>query len=107
MSFNGAAPARARSWQGGVFARAAGPRCFNGAAPARARSLMPLVETCAESTGLQWGRARAGAELTVQTRGIKETRELQWGRARAGAELSRIMLPSTARLSLQWGRARA
>src|SRR6266540_1349196 len=91
LSFNGAAPARARSLpcQGAGISpdRAAsmGPRPrgrgvaaqrpvttvllrrFNGAAPARARSFGDACWPWPKAKMLQWGRARAGAELVTRS----------------------------------------
>ena len=62
MCFNGAAPARARSWHQSEYSTFV-PSCFNGAAPARARSYHPNPHRLLMKKQLQWGRARAGAEL--------------------------------------------
>src|SRR5206468_592966 len=56
---------------------------------------------------LQWGRARAGAELYNNRMFMFDVFRLQWGRARAGAEFFRFFSTSDIRLLLQWGRARA
>src|SRR5581483_1116386 len=84
---------------------------FNGAALVRARKFYRLPGKCCAVFGLQWGRARASAE--IRPGGIKEGRLavasmgprscergnsfhggvrlrgdlLQWGRARASAEI--------------------
>src|SRR5579885_3104256 len=59
--------------------------------------------------GLQWGRARASAEmLSASKRSTKHAKKLQWGRARASAEMTRDgTAASGSRSLLQWGRARA
>src|SRR5581483_12023668 len=57
---------------------------------------------------LQWGRARASAEMGTAPSASAPSATLQWGRARASAEiwlaLWRQRLPGN---GLQWGRARA
>ncbi len=45
------------------------------------------------ASALQWGRARAGAEITVANRYMRLAAKLQWGRARAGAEIALLLLP--------------
>ncbi len=89
--FNGAAPARARScFSGGMMSSwralaSMGPRPrgrgvaaqrpvttvllrrFNGAAPARARSFGDACWPWPKAKMLQWGRARAGAELVTRS----------------------------------------
>ena len=98
--FNGAAPARARKscLNCGQVNQALRSACFNGAAPARARK--SIFGDCIPAL-LQWGRARAGAEMPRQ---LSRSR-LQWGRARAGAEITATECPL--QYPLQWGRARA
>src|SRR5579885_1360100 len=83
-----------------------------------------------ELGGLQWGRARMSAEMTiplvVPTAGIVASMgprsdergnqpmqlsasgsfKLQWGRARTSAEMVLLQFPGLALLGLQWGRAR-
>ena len=111
VSFNGAAPARARNFgsgtNGGLFiytlqrgrARAgaelkrARPPCANarrlqrGRARAGAEFKPRIVVWDCQYDSLQRGRARAGAELPVEETTTKEPDMLQRGRARAGAEL--------------------
>src|SRR5581483_8633215 len=106
--------------------------CFNGAALVRARKCRTSgLASC--RSWLQWGRARASAEIALlhalsdaqnkgfngaalvrarkwRSRNLRTRRPvgLQWGRARASAEISahRGVIPRDADL-LQWGRARA
>ena len=94
--------------------------CFNGAAPARARKSSPASKRRSTNQVLQWGRARAGAEISrtpcssakpmtasmgPRPRGrgnMSACRHrpppamLQWGRARAGAEIAPSVTPSGA-----------
>ena len=66
------------------------------------------ADTTANLYVLQWGRARAGAEIGVAIYSMLQGRKtLQWGRARAGAEISAENDVWTVTLKLQWGRARA
>src|SRR5581483_5339314 len=84
-----------------IKAASMGPRsCERGNQPRCAR-----VPVCRR---LQWGRARASAEidLVADLRHHAGTR-LQWGRARASAEIRRHALGVLAPFRLQWGRARA
>src|SRR6266566_3515774 len=62
--FNGAAPARARKLDG-LAGRFRPRRSFNGAAPARARKSRPSGRYKTRLGQLQWGRARAGAEIAL------------------------------------------
>ena len=104
--FNGAAPARARNMARGNHVR----RCrtgFNGAAPARARRSFLVAFKPEFENKLQWGRARAGAEIEKRSAPPQKRLGLQWGRARAGAEMDRAELRINPSLGLQWGRARA
>src|SRR5581483_9284055 len=56
---------------------------------------------------LQWGRARASAEMTLAIDTSSYLRTLQWGRARASAEMRRSTGSDMRAARLQWGRARA
>ncbi len=56
---------------------------------------------------LQWGRARASAEMKTATQTLCGCLSLQWGRARASAEISEQMVELCPGIRLQWGRARA
>ena len=67
VGFNGAAPARAREIRcvqstALLFIR------FNGAAPARARKFEAQAAIKPAGGRLQWGRARAGAEINIDTK---------------------------------------
>src|SRR5579884_2767892 len=85
-SFNGAALVRARK-----FAQSR-PGClpehgFNGAALVRARKWDGKGARVSFVAWLQWGRARASAEITSENFNDIYHSELQWGRARASAEI--------------------
>ena len=81
---------------------------FNGAAPARARKFLPHRPHHPRVRLLQWGRARAGAEICADGKVQPGPYVLQWGRARAGAEINLAGLTLETPLALlQWGRARA
>ncbi len=85
------------------------PSCFNGAALVRARKSPYSASREAAADSLQWGRARASAEISARPSAkSKKPYLLQWGRARASAEI-RMSRPSSSLrpLRLQWGRARA
>ncbi len=56
---------------------------------------------------LQWGRARASAEISDRWRISRSGSRLQWGRARASAEIDYGAHRSIRVGRLQWGRARA
>ncbi len=56
---------------------------------------------------LQWGRARASAEMSICVRAKTMVAWLQWGRARASAEMRSIVVSLPIISELQWGRARA
>src|SRR5581483_3205081 len=106
--------------------------CFNGAALVRARkscetpcrtapalhaSMGPRScergnivhggDEAAQDIELQWGRARASAEIPALAHPRADARPLQWGRARASAEIANLEEKSIMTQLLQWGRARA
>src|SRR5581483_4459349 len=56
---------------------------------------------------LQWGRARASAEIAAERENMASICRLQWGRARASAEMSAQLSAQAHSTLLQWGRARA
>src|SRR5581483_2298135 len=110
--FNGAALVRARKWPSWPGPRRGAASGFNGAALVRARKCLARALLRENSIMLQWGRARASAEITqimnqflpehgcfngaalVRARksasrrvGRKRASMLQWGRARASAEI--------------------
>src|SRR5581483_10983974 len=64
------------------------PSCFNGAALVRARKSPYSASREAAADLLQWGRARASAEIRMSrpSSSLRPLR-LQWGRARASAEM--------------------
>jgi len=66
--------------------RGRGRSSFNGAAPARARNFDGFARRHAWAQKLQRGRARAGAEFDARRGGDALAALLQRGRARAGAE---------------------
>ncbi len=90
-----------------------------------------LRYSCSAACWLQWGRARASAEIIAQRLIGLGVAELQWGRARASAEMTDpnkwgfysysfngaalvrarkspfLLTPARLDPSLQWGRARA
>src|SRR5581483_6290567 len=75
---------------------------------ARASAEMsPTPATTTEGTQLQWGRARASAEIRRHALGVLAPFRLQWGRARASAEIRWAANVALWPLALQWGRARA
>ena len=53
----------------------------------RGRGVSQVRTSGSSNFSLQWGRARAGAELNWTAMGCVRSALLQWGRARAGAEL--------------------
>jgi len=90
------------------------------------------IKQVAGKVMLQWGRARASAEMTVTTPKVTPSAMLQWGRARASAEIAVELSGFTSAVTasmgprscergnsviitwsrcgalvLQWGRARA
>src|SRR5581483_8155800 len=87
--------------------QAACQRGFNGAALVRARKFTSTLGAALRPSPLQWGRARASAEMIASRLACCNPCWLQWGRARASAEISKR--PRYARRidRLQWGRARA
>src|SRR5581483_1358699 len=85
--FNGAALVRARKYE----AVAETPRYlrgFNGAALVRARKYYDCGKNWQKLGELQWGRARASAEIKFPRMRICKQPLLQWGRARASAEMT-------------------
>ncbi len=60
---------------------------FNGAALVRARKSWFDARAKASVNTLQWGRARASAEMAFARSLKNEYQRLQWGRARASAEM--------------------
>ncbi len=108
--FNGAALVRARKFDKIIYRESEAYDGFNGAALVRARKSPdpPIVtgarlasmgpRSCergnqartkegAKKIELQWGRARASAEIVFRLSDIIRYRMLQWGRARASAEM--------------------
>src|SRR5581483_3187253 len=68
--------------------RASTAYCFNGAALVRARKLGDCRFIPDSLPWLQWGRARASAEIRGEVfQRLRPFRLLQWGRARASAEI--------------------
>src|SRR5581483_5996391 len=62
---------------------------FNGAALVRARKCGCDLDQVGFGLLLQWGRARASAEIRQATNSLaRPPQTLQWGRARASAEIS-------------------
>src|SRR5579885_2494834 len=129
--FNGAALVRARKSVTGTAAPPVLDPSFNGAALVRARKSPGEQIPRARLTALQWGRARASAEMPSFGFSLSHHPMLQWGRARASAEIAvhrainkRFSVASMGPRScergnpvstdpddlselLQWGRARA
>ena len=85
--FNGAALVRARKSVTGTAAPPVLDPSFNGAALVRARKSPGEQIPRARLTALQWGRARASAEMPSFGFSLSHHPMLQWGRARASAEI--------------------
>src|SRR5579884_2854786 len=83
------------------------PCGFNGAALVRARKWDGKGARVSFVAWLQWGRARASAEITSENFNDIYHSELQWGRARASAEIALVRTAIRSSSLLQWGRARA
>src|SRR5580704_16364539 len=70
--------------------------------------MRPIIGEPTRFQVLQWGRARAGADIQRDCAVyIHRTARLQWGRARAGADIRQKRTWTRQPGSLQWGRARA
>ena len=104
--FNGAALVRARKSRRKTSTTST-IQSFNGAALVRARKYDLDAAVRLVRDGLQWGRARASAEIALVRTAIRSSSLLQWGRARASAEIHLLSHVRKKHPMLQWGRARA